>query len=179
MSDTDAAAAAPPAQSDPVFMQAVAQLLLDEGGLVDDPADPGGLTNFGFALADNPDLTADQLRAMTRDQAIERYYAKWWRPYRWRDLPAPIAGKVFNLAVPDGPQSAIRALQRACWAAGCKVTEDGVLGSETVRAAGAQLPTNVLLAALKSELAAHFRLVAAARPASSKFLAGWLARAYR
>jgi len=161
----------------PLFSRAVAQLLLDEGGLVEDPADPGGLTNHGFALNRNLDLTADELRAMTQEQATQRYWKRWWQPYRWEDLPIPIALKAFNLAVPDGAPAAIRALQRACWAAGRKVTEDGVLGSETVGAAGSN--TLSVLAALKSELAAHFRLVAAARPASSKFLAGWLERAYR
>lgn len=162
---------------DPLAQRAIAAVLADEGGLKDDPADPGGLTNMGFALNRNPDLTAAAIRAMTVAQATERYYEKWWKPYRWGDLPIPIALKVFNLAVPDGPQSAIRALQRACWAAGRRVTEDGVLGAETVTAAGAN--TLSVLAALKSELAAHFRLVAASRPAESKFLPGWLARAYR
>jgi lysozyme family protein len=165
-------------QNDLLFMQAVAQLLIDEGGLHDDPRDPGGLTNFGFALADNPDLTADDLRAMTADEAQARYWAKWWLPYRWRDLPVPIALKAFNLAVPDGPASAVTALQRACRACGRPVAEDGVLGTETVGAAG-YVATNLLLAALKSELAGHFRLVAQARPDEAKFLDGWLARAYR
>lgn len=161
----------------PLAARAIAQAIIDEGGLVDDPRDPGGLTNLGFALNRNPDLTAAQIRAMTIPQATDRYLVKWWQPYRWEDLPIPIALKVFNLAIPDGAQSAIRALQRACWAAGRKVPETGVLGDETVAAAGAN--TLSVLAALKSELAAHFRLVAAARPASSKFLAGWLDRAYR
>jgi lysozyme family protein len=162
----------------PLAARAIAQVILDEGGLVDDPSDPGGLTNMGFALNRNPDLTADAIRAMNVARATDRYFVKWWQPYRWEDLPAPIALKVFNLAVPDGPDSAIRALQRACWAAGKKVPEDGVLGVGTVGAAGF-VATDVLLAALKSELAAHFRLVAAARPLQAKDLPGWLARAYR
>jgi lysozyme family protein len=161
----------------PIFTRAVTQLLIDEGGLHEDPADPGGLTNFGFALNRNLDLTADELRAMTPEQATARYWKRWWQPYRWDDLPIPIALKAFNLAVPDGVPAAVRALQRACWAAGCKVKEDGILGGETVQAAGSKTLSTV--AALKSELAAHFRLVAAAKPALSKFLPGWLERAYR
>jgi lysozyme family protein len=163
--------------TDLVFGQAVEIVLRHEGGLNDRPSDPGGLTNYGFALNRNPDLTADQIRNMTREQATERYLVKWWQPYRWRDLPVVIACKVFDCAVPDGPGPAIRALQRACWASGQRVKEDGALGSETIRAAG-YVSTPILLAALKSELAAHFRLVAAAKPAQSGDLPGWLNRAY-
>lgn len=165
------------AAHDPVFLRAIDLVLRHEGGLHEESGDLGGLTNFGFALARNPDLTPDALRAMTRDQAIARYWERWWQPYRWRDLPALIACKAFDCAVPDGPGAAIRALQRACRAAGRKVAEDGNLGIETIGAAG-YVSTVALLAALKSELAAHFRLVAASRPQQSACLAGWLDRAY-
>jgi lysozyme family protein len=113
----------------------------------------------------------------TLDAARERYFATWWAPYRWCDLPIPLAVKVFDCAIPDGAASAIRALQRACRAAGQPVKEDGVLGGMTLRAAG-RLPVIVTLAALKSELAAHFRLVAAANPKRSGELPAWLERAY-
>lgn len=163
--------------ADPVFDQAVAVVLAHEGELHDDPNDPGGLTNWGFALNENPDLTAAALRAMTRDAAIARYRAQWWERYPWGRLPPPVAVKLFDLAVPYGPSAAIRALQRACRAAGRAVGEDGVLGSETIAAAGT-LPAAALLAALKSELAAHVRTLVAAEPQKARFLAGWLARAY-
>lgn len=157
--------------------EAVALVLRHEGGLHEDPRDPGGLTNWGFALNENPDLTAASLRAMTREEAAARYRAQWWDRYPWGRLPAPVALKVFDLAVPDGPANAIRALQRACRAAGRAVSEDGVLGAQTIAAANA-LDRAALLAALKSELAAHFRALVAARPAQARFLAGWLNRAY-
>ena len=162
---------------DALFDAAVALVLAHEGGLHDDPDDPGGLTHWGFALRENPDLTAAALRAMTRAEAEARYRRRWWDPYPWRRLPPSVALKLFDLAVPDGPGSAIRALQRACWAAGRKVAEDGVLGADTIAAANAVLP-QALLAALKSELGAHFRSLVAAEPRKARFLAGWLARAY-
>ena len=161
-------------------------VLRHEAGLVDDPRDPGGLTNFGWALNENPDLTADEIRNMTSAQALQRYYDKRWAPARWRDLPAPIAVKVFDASVnmdPNGagaagiPSMAVRCLQRACRACGRHVLEDGILGGETVGAAGYFSPP-VLLAALKSELAAHYRLVAQAKPAEHVFLEDWLGRAY-
>jgi lysozyme family protein len=163
--------------SDPVFDAAVAAVLAHEGGLSDDRSDPGGLTQWGFALRRNPDLTAAALRAMTRAEAVARYRTMWWDRYGFARLPPAVAIKLFDLAVPCGPGAAFRALQRACWAAGQRVREDGVLGGETVAAAGA-VPQAALLAALKSELAAHFRALVTAEPRRQRFLAGWLARAY-
>ena len=162
---------------DPLFSQAVALVLLHEGGLHDDPADPGGLTNWGFALDRNPDLTADELRTMTQEQATARYFDRWWQPYRWRDLSPAIAIKAFDCAVPLGAKRAIEALQRACRAAGREVTVDGDLGPQTIGAAG-YVSAPVLLAALKSEIAAEFRITAALHPALARDLDGWCNRAY-
>ncbi len=159
------------------FDAAVAAVLAHEGGLSDDPLDPGGLTHWGFALNRNPDLTAAALRAMTREGSVARYRALWWDRYGWDRLPPAIAVKLFDLAVPCGPATAFRALQRACRAAGRRVAEDGVLGGETIAAAAA-LPEAALLAALRSELAAHFRALVAADPGKRRFLDGWLTRAY-
>lgn len=166
-----------PPTDDPLFARAVAKVLLREGGLVDDPSDPGKVTNFGISLAAYPELGADGIRALTVDRAKGLYWRDYWKPYRWRDLPGEIALKCFDAAVNMGALDAIRSLQRACWAAGEYVAEDGVLGMMTVGVAG-RLPTVVLLAALKSELAAHYRLVACQHPTESKFLKGWLQRAY-
>jgi lysozyme family protein len=162
---------------DGLFDAAVALVLAHEGGLHDDPHDPGGLTNWGFALRENPDLTPEALRTMTRAEAVARYRARWWDAHPWHRLEWPVALKAFDLAVPVGPANAIRALQRACRAAGRAVAEDGVLGAATIATANA-VPADVLLAALKSELAAHFRGLVAAAPEKARFLAGWLARAY-
>ena len=163
---------------DPVFDRAIAIVLAHEGGLVDDPADPGGLTNFGFAENENRDLTPSAIRSMTRDQAVIRYRDRFWAPYRWRDLPDPIAIKTFDISIDQGAAPAIKNLQRAVRSAdGVVLEEDGVLGDRTVEAViGCAAP--VLLAALKSEMAAHYRLIAAARAGDAKFLNGWLARAY-
>lgn len=160
---------------DELFAEAVAVVLQHEGGYWDDPA--AGPTNFGFALKFNPDLTVDAIRHMTRGQAIARYREKWWQPWRWRELPKSVGVKAFDLAVDMGPEDAVRCLQRALRAADKPVRDDGVLGTATITAA-ADTDERTLLAALRSEAAAHYRLTVAAHPDRLGDLNGWLARAY-
>lgn len=46
-----------------------------EGGYVNDPADPGGETNFGIAKRSHPDL---DIKNLTKDQAKEIYKIEYW-----------------------------------------------------------------------------------------------------
>lgn len=172
--------------TDAVFEAAVAQVLRDEGGTADDPRDPGGLTRFGFALRWNPDLTREQLLAMTADEAKARYFRRWWLPLgfaRLGEASPSLAVRVFDAAVTMGPEDAFRCLQRALRAAGRPVSEDGRAGPVTA-AAVKEADRDALLAALKSEIAAHYRVETERRrhempaPDADAFLNGWLARAY-
>jgi lysozyme family protein len=163
---------------DPLFARAIVVVLKNEGGLVDDPRDPGGVTNFGIAARRHPEIGEAAIRAMTKDEATKIYWDLYWSLYHWRELPAPIAVKAFDASVVDGAMAAIKCLQRACRAAGRTVVEDGVLAIDTIGAAG-YVSTPVLLGALKSELAGHFRGIIAARPTMARFRDGWLNRAYQ
>ena len=44
-----------PTNYPPAFKRAIARLLGDEGGYVDNPADPGGETKFGITRREYPD----------------------------------------------------------------------------------------------------------------------------
>lgn len=181
---------------DPLFARAILDVLAHEGAFSNDPADPGGATNWGISLRyagkvagdlrrvgieldvdRDGDIDVDDIRALPRELAIAVYRTQWWDRYQYRSLGLPIARKVFDCAVPLGPSPAHKALQRAARACGRALVDDGDLGPIT-RAAIAALDDRVLLPALRAELAALFRLVAAAHPALSKFLPGWLNRAY-
>ncbi len=158
------------------FRVAVEKALADEGGLVENPADPGGITKFGISQRQYPDLLIAQL---TREQAIAIYYRDWWKRFGYEQLPRLIAEKVFDLAINIGPGEATRCLQRALRACGIDELEDGILGQET-RAQVQRADNTALLAALRSEAAGHYRLIAASRQdkGSAPFLKGWLRRAY-
>jgi lysozyme family protein len=162
---------------DPVFDRAVEIVLAHEGGLVDDPADPGGVTNYGISLRSYPELGATGIRGLTTGQAKEIYRRDWWLRYGWDDLPPPVGAKLLDIGVNIGADAVHRALQRALRATGLSLIEDGMLGPAT-HAAAAQAEPNALLAALRSEVAGHYRAIASLHPAEQRFLQGWLVRAY-
>jgi lysozyme family protein len=57
------------------------------------------------------------------------------------------------------------------------VTEDGAMGPATLTAAERADPA-ALMSAMRSEFAAHYRLIAAKQSRDQAFLKGWLNRAY-
>jgi lysozyme family protein len=163
----------------PAFERAMARLLGNEGGYVDNPADPGGETKFGISKREYPNL---DIAALTKAAAAAIYYRDWWQRFGYGELPGPIAVKLFDLAVNIGPDHAARCMQRALRACGRRVTEDGTLGRATITAARAANQL-ALLAALRAEAAGYYRALAAlerGRRASGdqEFLNGWLNRAY-
>ena len=157
------------------FLAAVERVLANEGGYCSNPADPGGATNFGISARSHPGL---DIAALTRDAAVEIYWREWWLRFGFARLPAAPAAKTFDLAVNMGAGHAIQCLQRALRACGTPVTEDGVIGAATAAQAARADPAE-LIAALRSELAAYYRLVAAGNgDDQNKFIKGWLKRAY-
>jgi lysozyme family protein len=158
----------------PEFLAAVERVLAVEGGYSSDPDDPGGATRFGISARAHPGL---DIATLTRDAAVNIYWREWWLRFGFAQLPAPAAAKTFDLSVNIGASHAIECLQRALRACGLPVTEDGVLGESTVLASRRADP-NALMAALRSELAAYYRLLAARQPRDQAFIKGWLTRAY-
>ena len=159
------------------FDRAVAVVLQHEGGLVDDPDDPGGITNHGISLRFlrrvRPGARPEDIRNLTRDEAIELYRRHFWHRYGYASLrDQAVATKVFDLSVNMGPRGAHVCLQRALRATGERVSEDGVLGPKT-RAAVHRAAPGELLSALRSEAAGTYRN--RRRP---KYITGWLNRAY-
>lgn len=157
------------------FEPAVECVLAHEGGYVDDPADRGGRTKYGISQRSYPTL---DIAKLTRDEAIEIYRRDWWERYGYdRIKDQGIATKVLDLAVNMGTRRAHLLLQQALSAVGMSVTEDGLLGPETL-AAVALAPPSPLLAALRSEAAGHYRLLMARTPTLQRFARGWIRRAY-
>lgn len=179
------------------FDEALKVVLEHEGGWTDDPRDPGGATNFGVSLRllrslgdldgddyqdgdldRDGDVDADDVRAMTRDQAAAVYRGQWWDRYGyWRLAEQATATKVFDLAVNMGPRQAHLIAQRACRALSHAITEDGVLGPQTLGALNGVRDFQAL-PPLRSEASGFYRALVAKRAELGPFLRGWLTRAY-
>jgi lysozyme family protein len=186
--------------SDPKAGFCIARTLPLEGGLVDNPHDPGGITNHGvslrWALAEakvHPetvrmlDLDHDghvdrkDVQGLTADEAAEIYYACWWLRGPYANLvPDLIAWKVFDIAVNTGPNRAALILQKALYGAGCDVGRDGVIGPKTVLAVKGEDEKDGgkhLLFLVRQGQAYFYRGLCAKSPELGRFLSGWLKRA--
>jgi lysozyme family protein len=121
------------------FDTCVAFTLREEGGYVDNPADPGGATNMGVTLAtlcqytDDPQLGATQVKDMTMGTARAIYRSLYWNPLRADALPRGVDLSVFDMGVNAGTWRSARLLQRALGFTGDEV--DGCIGPETIGAA--------------------------------------------
>ena len=96
------------------------EVLRQEGGYADHPADPGGATNMGIThktLADwrgvSPwwDLPKSAVKALGRDEAAQIYKKLYWERSGAGTLPAGLDLALFDFAVNSGPDRAVRLLQ--------------------------------------------------------------------
>lgn len=116
------------------FEQSLALVLKSEGGFVNNPRDPGGMTNLGVTKATyerwiNGSATEAQMRALTPAD-VEPIYREWyWDGVRGDDLPLGVDYCVFDFAVNSGIGTATRMLQDAAG-----VVPDGKLGPVSMAA---------------------------------------------
>lgn len=108
------------------FDTAFDRLMGHEGGYVDNPADPGGETNWGISKRQYPDV---DIKNLSRDQAKEIYRRDFWDRGQMGELNPAVAFQVFDFAVNSGIETAIRKLQAAAG-----VADDGHIGPVTVAA---------------------------------------------
>ena len=110
-----------------------------EGGWVDDPHDPGGVTKWGITIrtliAKGLDLNNDgvidrrDIRDMTPRQARDIYKLDYWIASACPRLPPPLALIVFDCAVNQGVGRASRILQKSV-----RAKPDGIIGPKTLAA---------------------------------------------
>jgi lysozyme family protein len=116
------------------FDECVELMLAHEGGFVNHPQDPGGMTNLGVTKRvweewmGRP-VTEKEMRALTPIMVKPLYKRKYWDAVRADDLVAGVDYVVFDVAVNSGPGRAIKFLQSAVG-----VTADGGFGPATLAA---------------------------------------------
>ena len=135
------------------FEHALALLLVHEGGFVNNPKDPGGMTNLGVTRAvweawvGHP-VTEAEMRALTPDKVAPLYRRKYWSAVGGDVVSSGLDYCLFDFAVNSGPGRAVKTLQECLG-----VTVDGALGEATLKAALAVPATQTIDAVCDRRLA--------------------------
>ena len=108
-------------------------VLKSEGGFVNNPKDPGGMTNLGVTATTwsnfkGRNTNEKEMRSLTRDDVAPLYEKKYWNACKCDDLPSGIDYLVFDFAVNSGPGRSIKILQKALG-----IPEDGAIGPVTIQ----------------------------------------------
>jgi lysozyme family protein len=116
-------------------------VLQHEGGFVDHPKDPGGMTNLGVTRLAwqgylNRDVTEAEMRALTPNIVKPFYKAMYWDKIKGDDLPAGVDYAAYDLAVNSGVGRAAKYLQQIAG-----VTADGAIGPKSMAAIAVCDPT--------------------------------------
>ncbi|WP_300031079.1 holin-associated N-acetylmuramidase [uncultured Roseobacter sp.] len=175
--------------------QIATEIVAREGGFVNDPDDPGGATNHGVTIHTMRQLGLDldgdgvvsvaDVRALTREQAIEIFEKHYFEKPMIAMLPQALHASVFDMYVNAG-SNAVRILQRLLRDMGHKIAVDGALGPKTIGAAQAawmEAPEHLADAYGIARRNYYFR-IADRRAASRKYArsrsggkGGWIRRA--
>lgn len=116
------------------FHRAFNLVLKEEGGFVNNPKDPGGITNMGVTKRaweewiGHP-VTEQDMRNLTPVQVLPFYQEKYWNVCRCNDLYSGLDYLIFDIAVNSGTGRAAKFLQSAVG-----VEADGAIGSRTIAA---------------------------------------------
>lgn len=182
------------------FYRSIGIILKHEGGLANNPNDPGGITNFGVSMRfaareltrdldgdgfvdgdfdHDGDIDPDDIRVMTSTQAIDVYRRYWWDKYHYELVPhQDAATKIFDCSVNMGPKAAHKLVQRAANACGVEpqLLVDGQLGNKSFFAIGS-LAEQTFLRALCLEQKRFYDRIIVVNPKLEEFRKGWYRRA--
>ena len=114
------------------FDEALKAIFHHEGGFVNHPKDPGGMTNLGVTKRVWEEYVGHEvdekaMRALTPADVDTLYRRKYWDKVRGDELPAGVDYAVFDAAINSGPGRASKWLQTAVGA-----VPDGAIGPGTL-----------------------------------------------
>ena len=126
------------------FDAALKAILHHEGGYVNHPADPGGMTNLGVTKRIweewvGHEVDEKAMRGLTPEMVAPLYKVKYWDKIKGDELPTGVDYCVFDAAVNSGPGRAAKWLQ-AC----VGVEPDGGIGPKTLAAVAAFDPKELV-----------------------------------
>lgn len=150
---------------------AFAAVLESEGGYVNHPLDPGGITNLGVTKRAweayvGREVDEATMRGLTPEMVKPFYKKRYWDRVRGDDLPAGVDYAAFDFAVNSGPSQASRYLQMIVG-----VPVDGIIGPQSLEAIRAAPPDEIINALCDMRLDFLKRL-----PTWKTFGRGWRRR---
>lgn len=177
------------------FNKAIPIILKHEGGYVNNPKDPGGITNYGITLGfllqypEFGDLNNDgvvnaiDVKSMTQQQAINIYKTLWWDKFNFGLIEnSTIATKLFDLSINMGNVRAGMLLQTALnKVCNTKLVVDGVFGTKSINTLNAITTKSTLQQVLTefcNQTWAYYLSLIARRPSLAEFKNGWKNRAF-
>ena len=109
-------------------------ILEHEGGFVNHPKDPGGVTNHGVTkrVYDEwigKNSTVEEMRNLTHEDVAPIYKKNYWDRAKCDQLPSGVDLSVFDWGVNSGVSRSAKALQRIVG-----VKQDGGIGPMTLQA---------------------------------------------
>lgn len=165
-------------------------ILENEGGYVNNPNDKGGPTNWGITQAvARAHGYNDDMRTLTREQALAIYEADYWYGPRFDQVSAlspDIAAELCDTGVNMGPSIASKFLQRVLNVMNNQqklypdLVADGQVGPRTISTLKQYLTSRgskaeeVMLKALNSLQGARYIELSEQRPANESFVYGWV-----
>lgn len=174
------------------FNRSILNVLKHEGFLVNDKADPGGITNYGVsarylnqlvrkspevqALIDIdgiPGVTRGDIENMRIEDAIHIYRFYWWEAYGYGKIKSQIlADKIFDMSVNMGSVESHTLVARAYQIIKHRPMKDFMDINKL-----SHIECQRLLIQIRQEQMHFYQTLAVRHPKSKKFLPGWLKRA--
>jgi len=114
------------------------QMVLNhEGGFVNNPKDPGGMTNLGVTKKVweefvGREVDEREMRALTPDAVKPLYKKNYWDKIKGDQLPSGVDYAAYDLAVNSGVGRAAKYLQQIAG-----VPADGLIGPQSIEAINA------------------------------------------
>ena len=115
------------------FGRALQLLLKHEGGYVNHPDDPGGMTNLGITKKVyeewiEREATEEDMKNLTSEDVAPIYKTNYWDKCKCDDLPSGLDYVAFDWAVNSGVSRSSKGIQKSCGA-----EPDGIIGLKTLR----------------------------------------------
>jgi lysozyme family protein len=128
------------------FVDSLSRVLKHEGGYVNHPTDPGGMTNLGITKATWEEWVGrssneKEMRSLTPEMVALLYRRKYWDKIQGDSLPDGVDYAVFDFSVNSGPGRAAKFLQEIVG-----VKADGAIGPKTLTAIHNKNPKELVIA---------------------------------